>query len=413
MLPKFGLYTARIRAYHLSMQNFWEQPNWWKTDKHLLALKEAPFERVFPSLKINPGLFIIRGPRQVGKTSWLKTILKNYPLSQKAFYLSCENIPSYLELAELLKSIVKNKDLIIFDEISFVKEWSRAIKHAIDSGYSGTIIVTGSHSVDIRRGLDQMPGRFGAGGEFLLMPMAFDEFVAMRKLAKWEERSHLENLELFFRVGGFPSAVIESGEDGKNPVVAKDIYSRWLVGDTLRLGKQERYLKEVLSQVAIAVGSQISLQKLAQKTQLGSHHTAQEYLSILEDCFALRTCFAIDPNSGAARTRKEKKFYFTDPLIFWIALECFGFSQGSSTIEQIAEMVAHEELYRRYSSKNQRIGYFSSSKGEVDFYNYQRFFLEVKWSQIVRNLSQAYQKFSIPEKIVWSQENFLREWPKG
>lgn len=186
------------------MDLFWEKSGWEEQDKHLLALKNSPFRRPFPELELNstPAFYVLRGPRQVGKSSWLKTILSNYGRSTEAFYLSCENIESYRELSVILQSIRSSRSLILLDEVSFVKDWSRAVKHELDSGYAGIMIVTGSHAADLRAGADTMPGRFGSGRELTLLPMDFAESVRCRQQAGWPELSRPEQLKLFFKVGG-------------------------------------------------------------------------------------------------------------------------------------------------------------------------------------------------------------------
>ena len=50
-------------------------------------------------------------------------------------------------------------------------------------------------------------------------------------------------------------------------------YWRWLAGDVVRLGKQEAYLIEAISQIAQMLSSATSLQNLASKTRIGSHNT--------------------------------------------------------------------------------------------------------------------------------------------
>lgn len=390
------------------MEMFWEKESWELVDPHLKALSEAPFSRPFPSLSLAKGIFILRGPRQVGKSSWLKTILsEELKKGQSCFYHSCETLRDFSDLLELLRSL-RGRNLVMLDEITFVDEWARAVKHEADQGTLQTLIVTGSNAIDLRRGSERLPGRLAGGKEIELLPMDFSEFEQMWRQAEWKPRPRVQMLEHYFHIGGFPSALIESGEKGIDPVNAKDTYKRWLVGDVLRTGKQELYLREIVGQLALTIGTPLSLQKLAQRTQIGSHHTAQDYVAVLEDCFALRTLYAIDPNSGALRFRKEKKFYFTDPLLFWIALEWSGHSLPPDALPKIAEMVAGEALLRRY----QRVGYYSSSKGEVDFYKHRAWALEVKWSSIVANLSRAYFDIKVPHKLVWSQVNFLEEWPE-
>lgn len=389
------------------MDEFWKKSAWEKADQHLVALKSQPFQRTFPFIPHQNGTYFIRGPRQVGKSSWLKSILsEGVAKQQNCFYLSCENLADHKDLAELLKSI-RDRDIVLLDEISFVREWWRAVKHELDRGSFPILVLTGSHANDIRHGMDQMPGRWGHGGEFHLLPMDFAEFSAMRRQAGWPVLSRLEELRLYFRVGGFPTALLESGADSGPVPKAEETYRRWLLGDVTRLGKQEAYLREFLLAVAQTTTSTISLQKLAQKTQMGSHHTAQEYVQVLEDCFALKTLYALDLDTFAYRFKKEKKFYLRDPLIYRLAFTWAGMQPPETAEEALAELVAHEHLSRLHK----RMGYLSTSKGEVDFVAPDPWALEVKWSASAQHLSRAYKDLRMTRKVLWTQSNFLEEWP--
>jgi hypothetical protein len=196
---------------------------------------------------------------------------------------------------------------------------------------------------------------------------------------------------------------------------------RWFVEDTvtsaimrvqqLVMGGAERSTKEIMEQVAVTTTSAISLQSLAQKTQLGSHNTAQDYVSLLEDCFALRTFYALDPSTGAYRYRKQKKFYFTDPLIYWIALKQARRTPPADWAAKMAETVAANWIWHRRSETN-KIGYLATAKnGEIDFYTQGQWAIEVKWAPAATNLSAAYLKDTVPWKRVWTHSNFGLDWP--
>ena len=83
------------------MDLFWEKEDWEQDDPLLSSLQLLPFQRKFPALKLEKGLYFIRGPRQVGKTSWMKTLLCELSKkgSKECFYYSCENLRDYLDLA--------------------------------------------------------------------------------------------------------------------------------------------------------------------------------------------------------------------------------------------------------------------------------------------------------------------------
>lgn len=395
------------------MQYFWQKSKWQQSDPHLVQLSKAPFQRNLPRLSLSPGLFIVRGPRQIGKSSWLKLLLSNLcaqGLSEKVFFASCENLRDHLDLKQLLEE-AKFANTIFLDEVTFVKDWSRAIKHEIDRRLDLCLVLTGSNSADLRKGADRMPGRFRSGDEFFLLPMSFDEFVQARAQAGWigDDWDRSLELERFFRVGGFPLAVAEAGQAAKIPESAMKTYSRWLLGDALQMGKNELYFREVCSQVLSTSQSSLSLQKFAQRTQLGSHHTVADYLELLNDCFALTTLYAMNPDTGALHPKKDKKFYFRDPIIYQVARDWSGEEISEKKWnEMLAEAMACEFLNRRF----QKFGYLRTPQGEIDFFSAKKWAIEIKWSYQTQPLPQIMKKLRVPYSKVWTPSNFFEDPPQ-
>lgn len=71
-----------MELFRLREQNsYWERPEDIEKDFHIKLLLAFPFEIVNPverKVKLNEdGIFIIRGPRQIGKTTFLKRIIRN------------------------------------------------------------------------------------------------------------------------------------------------------------------------------------------------------------------------------------------------------------------------------------------------------------------------------------------------
>ena len=275
------------------MDIFWQKLGWEQRDRHFLALKNAPFQRDLPPVELTPGVTLIRGPRQIGKSTWLKTLLKRHvDRKDSCFYYTCEDLKDFQDLAELMKS-QKGTRYFFLDEVTFVEEWWRAVKKAVDVDASLTVVLTGSNSYDLKKGMDLMPGRWAkGGGELFLLPMLFDEWCLMRERAGWPSLDPVEALRGYMRVGGFPTALAEAGPTMAAPVEARRTYLRWLMGDVLKLNRQEIFMRELMGQLVKIMGNSVSLQSLAQKTQLMSYHTAQDYLSILEHAFAHRTVYA-------------------------------------------------------------------------------------------------------------------------
>ena len=76
-------------------------------------------------------------------------------------------------------------------------------------------------------------------------------------------------------------------------------------------------------------------------------------------------------------------------------------------LNTLAEQTANEHLSRRFK----RFGYFHSNAGEIDFFSANKWCLEVKWAPYAKNLSKAFLQCVIPQKILWTYENFFVDWP--
>ena len=108
-MPKNTSQFAQLILFYSQMDVFWKSPHWEKTDPHLTRLKEMPFQRDFPVIDFKASVFVIRGPRQIGKTSLLKTLLsKALTLGKTCFYQSCEPIQDFQELIDFIDLITNS-----------------------------------------------------------------------------------------------------------------------------------------------------------------------------------------------------------------------------------------------------------------------------------------------------------------
>ena len=362
------------------MEIFWEKTGWELTDKHLKGLSKAPFQRDFPAAPSKPGLYFARGPRQIGKSTWLKTLLKSACGERgvgpkNCYYLSCENIKDYKELAEILAS-VRHRKVVLLDEISFVSEWWRAVKHEADRGQIPFLILTGSHAADIRQGMDRMPGRWAENGEIQMLPMDFHEFLKMRMQAGWctakeltvNER-RLEELIRYF-TGWVSAAVAEGVQRRIAQRIVKNL-SALAQGRSYALGKQETYLRETLLQLA-------SPWQHHQPTETCPAHAdgvpphGLGIRSCATRLFALRTLYV---QSGKLVLFSKIRNFTSDPLIH--AALAWSTNRSHRWAEQVAEQVAHESLHRRFGP-SPPLGYLYTP-GEIDFIH-RLLSIEVKWA---------------------------------
>ncbi len=119
-----------------------------------------------------PGIIVIRGPRQYGKSTWLeyqmRETLRDFGPGT-ALFLNGDYIAGPDELESDIESIMSyfpeetSVRRLFIDEITAVAGWQKAIKRLADKGVLRKVllITTGSKASDIQREAELLPGRKG------------------------------------------------------------------------------------------------------------------------------------------------------------------------------------------------------------------------------------------------------------
>lgn len=401
----------------MNLTDISQQNPWWKNrdkisdDKEIREFQAAKIKWV-PRLKYTikfdrDKIYTLRGPRQVGKTTLIKNLIKELLFqiedSKSIFYYTCDIIANEKELLEVINVYLKwasafnlDRKYIFLDEISSVKNWEKGLKNLIDTGIlkNTSIILTGSHSIDIKHSIERLPGRRGEGNETLdkiLLPMKFAEFAetinpTIKKLFKDyllegelrrkiilglfdKQVDHVMNLlriyqdeldrlfEQYLITGGVPRPINEFFSKNSIDNSTYEIYIRSLVGDLARWQIQERFAKQVIRSVSNKLTTAISWQSIAKETDIGSHNTVVKYIEILENSFVLSTLYQIDFTKKIVDYKKEKKIYFNDPFIFhslraWVSGQTDYFNSTLSYLDipenksKLVESVVENHLIR-------------------------------------------------------------------
>jgi len=336
---------------------------WWRNrqaiqqDKHIRTFEESKIKWRPPLLKTSlheDALHIIKGPRQVGKTTLLKLFIRNLLADKKVsekdiLFLSIDAARSVDEVVEVILYYFKtiktsNRRYLFLDEASFLPEWPRGIKVLIDMGFdrNATYVVTGSSAIDLKRSSEKLPGRRGKGRDFVLLPLSFGQFLSVFypqiKLApvdsiseflhKKEEdffdlhmyKTEIEGaLHVYLQTGGFP-AWIDAHLKGELDEHLLMTFRAIIEGDMARLNKNISLLMHIALPILKHIGNPVDWKKLANETGMGSHHTAHDYISILSDSYILYFLQALDTNKNLPKLRKGKKIYPFDPVIIKVLL---------------------------------------------------------------------------------------------
>ena len=148
---------------------------------------EVKFERLERLYRrLAPGnVFIIKGPRRIGKTLMLKLLIVKLLDSglggSNIFYFSFDKIVTKKELDNMLRAFLLNtvqgQRYILLDEVQNVGGWEDVIKALYDAGMlsSSTIVATGSIAHMLKG--EMLPGRGVEGNTMLLRHLTFRDLV--------------------------------------------------------------------------------------------------------------------------------------------------------------------------------------------------------------------------------------------
>lgn len=314
----------------LKIQNpWWENRENIQKDPHLLAIQGKPYQFNRPILHevtFDKGnIHILRGPRQVGKTTLIKLLIagliQNQKPSKNILYLSCESLPSFQELESILVFWLKEKreeTFIFLDEISFVVEWQKAVLAIFNMGLlqNTVLILTGSNAKDLKESGERLPGRRGKGKDFLIYPLSFAEF---KNLSLFADKKEEEVFGIYLKIGGFPLAIKDFCEKGWVSDDTYEAYRNWIIGDAHRYHLRQETLRQILFRIFQTRSSRITWPKLIENSPVKSHETALEYVEHLQDAFLSHVLHCYDPKRETVSPQKARKIYFIDPLLYAIA----------------------------------------------------------------------------------------------
>lgn len=247
---------------------------------------------------------IIYGARQVGKTTLVEQVVRNYP--DKALFLNGDEA----DVRELLtgvnpariKPVIGDHKIVVIDEAQRIPEAGIALKILYDHFKGIQFIATGSSAFELANKIKEpLTGR---KFEFFLHPFSFGEMEAYHGFLT--ETRLLENRMIF---GYYPDIALNPGRAVK---LLKSLASNFLYKDLLNLEQIQKpvLLEKLLKALALQVGSEVSMNELAQLLK-HDRGTVEKYIDLLEKAYIIFSLHGLNRNVRN-EIKKGRKIYFYD-----------------------------------------------------------------------------------------------------
>ncbi len=247
-------------------------------------------------------MVFLGGPRQAGKTTLARQILKKFPYkkSKSGLYLNWDFDEDRRAILERLWD--EGHQLIVFDELHKYSRWKNWIKGIYDkTGHQHQFLVTGSARMNVyRRGGDSLLGRYHY---WRLHPITLDELPPGMPLK--------EGFRRLMTVGGFPEPFLDGGE-GEARRWRRDRFERVLKEDIRDLESIKKIQDlSLFVDILRRRGGQLAvLSNIAGDLQI-SPKTAKLWLEALNRMYI---CFSVRPYTARMprAIQKPPKVYFFD-----------------------------------------------------------------------------------------------------
>lgn len=387
---------------HIILQNPWWEN---KDDIDLLRIKNNKYQINRKKLVISPNkIYLIKGPRRVGKTIFLKKIAQENP--KISTYINFDTLIN-LRNTDLIRTIeqdikINNKKIFLLDEIQSLKESCLFLKALKDLNLLENIcvIITGSDPRAIDTCRQYLIGR--SEKLQIMAPLTFRQYLLT--ILKKEDidlfslisennidlkennkilfekykllENHFNTIDAYFKdyllTGGFPETINSYFE--KN-LISEKYYEDIILKIFEKMDKQKSI--EILKVLIASMSNTIKYSTIEQKTNY-SKETIKSYLQTLTELLVL---FEVKEKHSS----KLKKFYIKDPFIVhsiknsYHYLDSFQESKNFLFNEQelgkIVENVVASHLHNVF---NLDLSFENIDKKEIDFIIFNKA-IEVKY----------------------------------
>jgi len=326
-----------------------------------------------------PGVIILYGARQVGKTFilyWLKEYLQKK--NEQVYYLDLE-YRRYLEILnqgpEGLKNLlleqgldIKKRVYVLIDEIQYLSNPTSFLKLVSDHYDNLKIIASGSSTFEIRKKMEK--ALVGRAMVFEIFGLSFEEFLTFKEYPKPVEpvftrvkEDELKNLYTeFILYGSYPRIALIPEKDKKEKYLWQiiDTYLKKDIRDLAEIKEVEKFNKliEILSSQS---GKLLNIEELSNTCRLAKQ-TIERYLFLLENTYVIRLVKPFFKNLRSELFKTPKIYFYDSGLAHLLWLKVIS----PEILGEVFETAIFSELVKNFGKESV---YFwrTKDKKEIDF----------------------------------------------
>jgi hypothetical protein len=317
-----------------------------------------------------PVLQVLIGPRQVGKTTIARQVIKKLPYP--SVYASADSplppgsewIETQWRLAELQVRKAKKPVFLVLDEIQKVKGWSESLKLHWDrtqrEGTDVRLLALGSSALLLQEGLtESMTGRF------FLTRCPHWSFHECSSAFGWDL-----NTWLYF--GGYPGAAIFVHDEHQwKQYITDSLIETVLARDVLQMQKitKPALLRHLFALSATFPARIFSYNKmLGQLQDAGNTTTLAHYLRLLESAFLVSGLELFSQGHVRKRGSSPKLILWNNALINALSSRIFKEAVGDASLwGRLVENAVGAHFCNGLSGTAYGLTYWRDGDKEVDF----------------------------------------------
>ncbi len=346
----------------------------------MLFFRKIYFEK-FKRFVNSPNILLILWARQVGKTSFVKSlierqIIKNYIFLNWEEFLWKNYLPKDFYDFLTWEYNIQTKDFLIIDEAQNITNIGVILKYLVDLvnlwKLKIKIIILGSGSLSLFRWFtDSLIWRYDI---IKIYPLTFEEFLDYKGYdlesidfmnnSKWIYDIINNNFEEYKKFGGYPAVVFEK-DYLKKKILFKNIVDAYLMKDVMwfinkqKLGLFERFLKYFI----VNIWSLVKINSVVSKLWL-KRQDVKLFVDILESTFVFEE---LKPFYWklSYEIKKALKGYLND--IWWINYFIWFFEIFEDLQWKIVENFIYNQLRAWIPDRFEIKFWQNKNKSEVDF----------------------------------------------